>query len=483
MGIGGVETVDEYHTSHKHLCIWLHSFANQASHLQHNAQVLREFLLQRIDPFMSRLSLHGRNRRLTLNHKTTSPLESINQSLKKNSAIVVHPNMSLLQSFRTQEDQANIRMRENHLQACEKDRGRSLTRRSHTCNFVSALCEDELIKQRYQCVHYACFVDGPSRVRIKRLPDSPIYCERCEELEDLCPSHCKSSPITTFHRIRTISFIQQSDGNFEMKCSCLYQPTYGVPCRHQIRLLNAVFPHHIIARHHTKFHASYKQPDMNDVTEEFDAIKRDYRLIIKPQEFHSCMHNAHVLMEQQQHTVLPDSFWHRLGHRQICENGVISDTAHSDTNSEDDTFLGGAFSQDISLSQEVHTSNQPFASMQLVHQNSNLHDSTMSKVKGVINTCQSCNDPELESFWNTGLNALIGRFNERVVQKFGNESTFTGECVSMSVPVDRRKKYKRIKSRSEPVRKTNDLSKGERTKVQLSLASLITMDEIQTCVE
>jgi hypothetical protein len=121
MGIGGVETVDEYHTSHKHLCIWLHSFANQASHLQHNAQVLREFLLQRIDPFMSRLSLHGRNRRLTLNHKTTSPLESINQSLKKNSAIVVHPNMSLLQSFRTQEDQANIRKRENHLQACEKD--------------------------------------------------------------------------------------------------------------------------------------------------------------------------------------------------------------------------------------------------------------------------------------------------------------------------------------------------------------------------
>jgi hypothetical protein len=375
-------------------------------------------------------------------------------------------------------------MRENHLQACEKDRGRSLSVRSHTCNFVSALCEDELIKQRYQCVHYACYVDGTStsRVRMKRLPDSPIYCERCEELDDLCPTHCKSSPITTFHRIRTISFIQQSDGNFEMKCSCLYQPTYGVPCRHQIRLLNAIFPHHIIARHHTKFHANYKQPDMNAVTEEFDAIKRDYRLIIKPQEFYSCMHNAQVLMEQQQ-AMLPNGFWDKLEPHQICENGVISDAAHNDIASEDDTFLGGAFSQDISLSQEVHTSNQPFASMQLVHQNSNLYDSTMSKVKGVVNTCQSCNDPELESYWSTELNALIGRFNERVVQKFGNDCNFTGECVSMSVPVDRRKKSKRIKSRSEPVRKTNDLSKGERTAVQLSLDSLITTDEMQSCLE
>ena len=64
---------------------------------------------------------------------------------------------------------------------------------------------------------------------------------------------------------------------------------------------------------------------MNDVTEEFDGIKRDYRLIIKPQEFYSCMHNAQVLMEQYQ-AMLPYGFWQRLGH-QICENGVICETA------------------------------------------------------------------------------------------------------------------------------------------------------------
>ena len=207
---------------------------------------------------------------------------------------------------------------------------------------------------------------------------------------------------------------------------------------------------------------------MDDVTEEFDGIKRDYRLIIKPREFHSCMQNAHVLMEQQQ-AMLPDGFWNTLEPRQICENGVICET--------------GAFSHDISLSQEVHTWNQPLTSMKLVHQNSSLYHSTMSKVKQVVNTCQSCNDPELESFMNTELNAWIGRFNERVAQKFGDKSNFTGECVSMSVPVDRRKKCKRITSRNEPVRKTNDLCKGERTAVQLSVASLITTDETQSCVE
>ena len=176
-----------------------------------------------------------------------------------------------------------------------------------------------------------------------------------------------------------------------------------------------------------------------------------------------------------------DNFGYLQVH-QNCENGVICETAHSeDAASEDETFLGGAFSQTISLSPEVHTSIQPLASMQLVNQNSNLYHSTMSKIKRVLETCQRYNDPELERFLITELNAVIDRFYEFVFQKYGNKRNFTGECVSMSVPIpmDRRKKFKR----SEPVRKTNDLDKGERTAVQLSRECLITTDEKQPCVE
>jgi hypothetical protein len=229
---------------------------------------------------------------------------------------------------------------------------------------------------------------------------------------------------------------------------------------------------------------------MEGTTQEFDRIKRDYRLVIKPHEFQCCMHNAQVLMEQQ-HGMLPHGFWQQLGHYRSCENGVIYETAHSDVDSWDETFLGGAFSQDISLSQEVSTSVnsvvedsassvQRLASMQMVHQNSNLYDSSLSQVKGVLNTCHTCNDPELESFWTTELSVLIGRFQDLVVEKFGHDSNFTGECVSLSVPVDRRQKYKRIKSKSEPPRKTMQrLYKGERTTVQLSNASLMTTGDKQ----
>lgn len=326
--------------------------------------------------------------------------------------MTVRPTMSLLESCITQEAQANICMKENHLNACNMSSGRSFT-----CNCVSKLCEDELMKQQYQINFYACYVDGPSRLRIKRLPNSPIYCERCEDLDDLCPTHCRS-PITTFHRIRTIVFIEQCNGNFEMNCSCLYHPTYGIPCRHQARVLNAILPSHVIARHHTTFHANYKKPGMEATTEEFD--------------------------------MMPLGFWQELDHYQICENGVISETAHSDEEIVDETFLGGAFSQDVSLSQEPSSaitvedsvaSIQRLASMQMVYQNSNLYDSTISQVKRVINTCQTCNDPELESFWTTGLSELIGQFQEQVVKNLDASAILQGNaspCQSLWIVGSRR---------------------------------------------
>lgn len=88
--------------------------------------------------------------------------------------------------------------------------------------------------------------------------------------------------------------------------------------------------------------------------------------------------------------------------------------------------------------------------MSMVHQNSKFHDSSMSKVKGLLNTVQICSDPEVESIYNSNLDALIGQAQERVIEKFGNDAWLSGECVSSSVPVDRRQKCKVIKSKSKP---------------------------------
>jgi hypothetical protein len=122
MGLEGVEDEDEYAESLQCLKNWLGSFTNQASYLHDNAQVLHEFLANRIIPFKARWFFPGRKGLLTLNHKTTSPLESINMTLKCNSGLHVRPNMSLFESFRTQEQQVNTRMNEKGIKASEMDR-------------------------------------------------------------------------------------------------------------------------------------------------------------------------------------------------------------------------------------------------------------------------------------------------------------------------------------------------------------------------
>ena len=107
----------------------------------------------------------------------------------------------------------------------------------------------------------------------------------------------------------------------------------------------------------------------------------------------------------------------------------------------------------------------------MVHQNSNSYDSTLSKVKALLNTLQLCSDPEVEGFFNKELDAIIGRVHGKVLEKFANDTSLSGECVSLSVPVDRRQKCKRIKS--EPKRNKAQLYRGERTTFQLSVSSIV----------
>ena len=99
--------------------------------------------------------------------------------------------------------------------------------------------------------------------------------------------------------------------------------------------------------------------------------------------------------------------------------------------------------------------------MPVVHQNSNLHDSTLSTVKELLNTLQICSNPKVEGTFNTKLGTLVHEMQEIVLEEFANDTGFSGECVSLSVPVDRRQKCKRIMSKSEPKRKKSaTLSRG-----------------------
>ena len=248
-----------------------------------------------------------------------------------------------------------------------------------------------------------------------------------------------------------------------------------MPCRHQARLLPVILPEHVIARHRTKFRAFFKIPGKEDITREWDRIKHEYRLLITEQEKQFCIDNAKLLQSQQMAS-LPYDFWENFGPSQSSVNGVISDIVASNNVGGPESFFSGSFSQDISLSQSdpaSATSVQLLPSVSMVHQNSNSYDSTLSKVKAILNTLQLCSDPEVEGFFNKELDAIIGQVHGKVLEQFANDTSLSGECVSLSVPVDRRQKCKRIKSKSEPQRKNAQLYRGERTKVQLSVSSIV----------
>jgi hypothetical protein len=390
--------------------------------------------------------------------------------------------MCLLESLRTQDTKADTRMKENMVRACELARGRSLFSRSQTANEVTPLCESQLIQQKEQSRNYACQVQKPCQVQepfrlyLKRLPglSKPNYCEQCEDAGHLCPTHCEDSPITTFTRIRQIEFIDIGEDKFMMRCSCLYHSTFGLPCRHQACVLKPIKPCHVIARHHTKFHAYYQQPGKEAVTEEFSRIKGECRLIISQHEFKNCMDNAELLQSQQE-DLLPDGFWQQIGPNSRSRGGLVRETVLDQDNSVGEAFFeAGSFSQDIGLHQSGKATVSSIEDMvPVVHQSCSLYDSSMSYCKASVELIQRCNSPHMESFWTQSLSSTFGKLRAMALDKFENTAFTDGEYVSISAPVDRRRKCVRIKSASEHPRNRKQNWKGERTKVQLAVSSFI----------
>jgi hypothetical protein len=180
--MGGVENRNEFDMSKTDLLRWLQSFKNKGDIQRRNAQFLETFLLKNVMPHEKRWLFPGRAHRLTLNEKSTSPLEGLNQVLKSGFGKTVMPLMSLLESMRLQDTQADTRMDENMVRACELARGRSLFSRSQTANEVTPLCETQLMQQKEQSQNYACRIQGPFRLFLKRLPGlfDSNYCEQCE---------------------------------------------------------------------------------------------------------------------------------------------------------------------------------------------------------------------------------------------------------------------------------------------------------------
>ena len=126
---------------------------------------------------------------------------------------------------------------------------------------------------------------------------------------------------------------------------------------------------------------------------------------------------------------LPYDFWENFGPSQSSVNGVIADIVASNNVGGPELFFSGSFSQAVSLSQSDPTSAtsiQQLPLVPMVHQNSNLYDSTLSRVKGALTTVQICSDPEVEGIFNKELDAFLRRIQGIVLEKFRNDTRLSG---------------------------------------------------------
>jgi hypothetical protein len=488
MGLGGVENDAEFDESYKMIRQWLVSFEDDSPVHRHNAIVLDAFLTSKIMPHKVRFFFAGRERRMTLNQKATSALENVNQTIKVSSGKKVTPNMSMCVSLRTMDIQVENVLASRLIEASTKARSRCLHARSSTGDRVTKPCESQIAQQTAQSSFYACSLTeirkGTDRLLLKRLPMDPLYCVDCEKAKEIdelcCPVHSASSPIPSYLRIRSVDIISAGeDGKlYEVRCSCLYHPTYGIPCRHIIAVLFRVLPQHVFVRWHTKYFAYYKREHCEAITKEFDSRKQDLRLIITHEERAAILLNAQQL--EALHTDLPDDFWETKSAVCHSTNGLVpldnEDFDHDD-DLRADSFAGGFLSQDIGLSQcqteEVTALNPKNHLQAMVVESSDLYASCRSIFTMLCEQAKHCNDPTVESLIRNGLGSMQREVSEQMLRNQGeHQEAFTGEFVSSHVPFDRRKKFKRIRGASEP-RRGRSNAKGVRVPVALDLGSVV----------
>ena len=109
------------------------------------------------------------------------------------------------------------------------------------------------------------------------------FCTDCTD-DIVCPVCSPTSPVCRIKRRRKI-FIHLHDtifNKFVVTCSCPYQATYGIPCRHVTKLLR-VKKEHVFVRWHRDYAALY--PGFEHLRSNFDKLLTDRRLIVDKSEY------------------------------------------------------------------------------------------------------------------------------------------------------------------------------------------------------
>lgn len=466
MYIDGVEDEKEYKSSLEGLERWLSYFAHGTNTVHsYNAKVLHEFLNTTLLRKKERWFAPGRQGRLTFDQKTTSALESVHRVTKAKEGLGVRPNMTLLGSFRRQQQQVDKRMHEYRLKAAEATRGRCLFSHSPTSNVVSVPCETQIIRQKQESEHYTCRLLGPFEIEVKRLPETNSHCIACQSAmrqgDECCATHSATSPITRHGRVRRVSVRFLGNELYEVVCSCPYHRTNGIPCRHVMLLIGDVLPNHVHVRWKRAMAAHYKDDRYPQVTAEFHARCCDRRLIVDDFEYKLIHRNA-TLRQEQDAANLPITFWQDHGPKNPSPRGLVPAIDDTEDNEPGVSVKDARIMQsDICLSQQAeedgYEDQQPDIIKQLSMcpmQSSDLFLTTKSLQQRMAEMAKLSNDPEVSSYMLRAFNECFGTMREMIIAKHTDKRFFAGEVVSACVPMDKRRKFVRIKGAHERNKRT-----------------------------
>ena len=220
--------------------------------------------------------------------------------------------------------QVTARMDEYHLKTSESARKTSLWVTE------SLLCQVKAQRLKYACRCFESLSQLP-RFALKRLPREGFYCVDCDSAAEKgrtsCQLHADGSPITRFSRIRYVQVRSAGNESYEIFCSCLFQPTYGIPCQHLVALMSAILPHHVSVRWHTDIAYNYQMTE--DATSRFNSWKNEKRVLITWQELNDVIFNARRRQEMYARD-LPETFWDNDCVKHQAGRGTISPVEEDD---------------------------------------------------------------------------------------------------------------------------------------------------------
>ena len=364
MKIGGVECEEEFQTSHGMLIKWLSSFRLEGNSLRnfgrahdsldHNSRELEKMLLT-IMNHKAKWFFPSRKHLLHLQQKTTSALEGVFSTTKSLPGKKVTPNMTLLNSVRTQDLQVSNQM--NELQRQWQIDVDSTPLWTNTKSALELTTMAESLKQAIMLqstYYYVRFKDSEGTIELIRKEQNGVFCHECNNTQtDFCGTCFSQSPIPKWRRVRTISFAKCSDDLHAVHCSCLHND--GYPCRH-IAAITEILPGHFIPRYHKKYISYFGEPGYEVLSQYYQPRLKDRRFLVSNSERDRIIEKA-----RDNCCLFPMNFWNipkvqclQRTNRGMIPHQLIDLREEASPNKFQPTFSQGELSQEIGDATDRH---------------------------------------------------------------------------------------------------------------------------------